>query len=283
MMRLFIYAFLFVLWESCSLRGITVTENVTYMEEGYLGELPEKKLNIFRPKKIKEALPVLVFIHGGSWRSGSKEKYSLIARRWARRNIVAVIIDYPLSPEYKIHSMAIASAKAVNWVDENITEYGGDPEKIVVSGHSAGGHLASLISIREEYFDSLGVKSPIAAAVLNDAAGLDMYHYLKEKNYAPGTSHLKTFTDSPQVWKDTSPIYFLHEDMPPMLFMMGGKTYESILVGTDRFMKEYKKFVPEPNFKIQKNKRHIPMMLQMVYTPGRGFRWVIDFVKAVGE
>ena len=48
-------------------------------------------------------------------------------------------------------------------------------------------------------------------------------------------------------------------------------------------MKEYKKFVSEPNFKIQKNKRHIPMMLQMVYTPSSGFKWVIDYVKAVGE
>jgi len=282
-MRLLIYCFLLFLCGSCSLRGITVSENITYMDDGYLGEMPEKRLNIFSPKKIKEALPVLVFIHGGSWRSGSKEKYSFIAKRWARRNIVTVIIDYPLSPEYKIHSMAKASAKALNWVEENIADYGGDPKKIVVSGHSAGGHLASLIAIRDNYFDSLGVKSPIAAAVLIDAAGFDMYHYLKEKNNAPGTSHLKTFTDSPEVWKDTSPIYFLHDNMPPMLIMMGGKTYESILVGTDRFMKEYKKFEPEPNFKVQKNKRHIPMMLQMAYTKGRGFRWVTNFVKSVRE
>lgn len=282
-MRLLIYSFFLVLCGSCSLRGITVSENITYMEDGYLGELPEKRLNVFRPKKINEALPVLVFIHGGSWRSGSKEKYSLVGRRWARRNIVTVIIDYPLSPEYKIHSMGKATAKALNWVDENIADYGGDPERIVVSGHSAGGHLASLVAIRDEYFDSLGVKNPIAGAVLIDAAGFDMYHYLKEKNNAPGTSHLKTFTDSPEVWKDTSPIYFLHDNMPPMLFMMGGKTYDSILEGTDRFMEEYKKYEPEPNFKVQKNKRHIPMMLQMIYTPSRGFRWVTNFVKALGE
>jgi hypothetical protein len=48
-------------------------------------------------------------------------------------------------------------------------------------------------------------------------------------------------------------------------------------------MEEYKKYEPEPNFKVQKNKRHIPMMLQMIYTPSRGFRWVTNFVKALGE
>jgi len=280
-MRHVFYCLIIFLFASCSFRGITVSENITYMEKGYLDEMPEKQLNIFSPKKIKEALPVLVFIHGGSWRSGSKEKYGLVGRRWARRNIVTVIIDYPLSPEYKIHTMAKASAKALNWVEENIAAYGGDPERIVISGHSAGGHLASLLAVRDDYFDSLGVKSPIAGAVLIDAAGLDMYHYLKEQNYAPGASHLKTFTDSPEVWKDTSPMYFLHDNMPPMFFMMGGKTYESILEGTDRFMEVYEQYEPDPNFKIQKNKRHIPMMLQMVYTPGRGFRWVIDFVKSI--
>ncbi|MFO7826917.1 MAG: alpha/beta hydrolase [Cyclobacterium sp.] len=264
---------------SCSLRGITVSENITFMEEGFLGKLPEKQLNIFYPRKSNELLPVLVFVHGGSWRSGSKERYGFLGRRMARREIVTVIIDYPLSPDFKIHSMGLAVAKALDWVSGNIADYGGDPDRIVVSGHSAGGHLASLVAVRDVYFDSLGVESPVAGAALIDAAGLDMYHYLREKNDAPGTSHLRTFTDDPEVWKATSPIYFLHEDMPPMIFLMGGKTYESILEGTDRFMEVYRRFDPEPDFRIQKNKRHVPMIVQFLYTPGRAFRWVRDFVK----
>ncbi|WP_439483686.1 alpha/beta hydrolase [Cyclobacterium plantarum] len=278
----------FVLWfflgfilTSCSLRGITVSENITYMEEGFLGEMPQKQLNIFYPKKITDPLPVLVFIHGGSWRSGSKERYGVLGRRMSRREIVTVIIDYPLSPEYKIHTMGMAVAKALDWVSENISAYGGDPGRIVVSGHSAGGHLASLVAVRDVYFDSLGVRNPIAGAVLIDAAGLDMYHYLKEANNAPGTSHLRTFTDDPEVWRATSPIYFLHEEMPPMIFLMGGKTYKSIREGTDRFMQAYSDFEPKPDLRIQKNKRHVPMIVQFLYTPGRAFRWVRDFVKNI--
>lgn len=266
---------------SCSLKGITVSENITYMEEGFLGELPEKQLNIFAPKKTEHPLPVLVFFHGGSWRSGSKERYGFFGRRMARRDIVTVIIDYPLSPENQIQAMALAIAKSLDWVANNIADHGGDPERIVVSGHSAGGHLAALVAVKDTYFDSLGVESPIAGAVFIDAAGLDMYHYLVNQNYEPGTSHLKTFTDDPVVWKETSPLYYLHGEMPPMLIMMGGKTYPSILEGTARFMDAYKNYVPKPNYKVQKNKRHIPMMAQFFYTPGRAFRWVRDFVKEI--
>jgi pimeloyl-ACP methyl ester carboxylesterase len=93
----------------------------------------------------------------------------------ARKGVLTVIIEYPLSPEAQYQQMATASAKAVQWVKENIKGFGGDPDRIFVSGHSAGGHLAALISIRPEYFDSLSLPNPIKGLILIDAAGLDMY------------------------------------------------------------------------------------------------------------
>lgn len=282
MHKFFIWVLLGILTASCSLTRIQKFENIPYMVEGFLGELPEKRLDVFAPRKNKQPKPVLLFIHGGSWRSGNKDMYGFLGRRMARRGVVTVIINYPLSPEYKVHAMAKASAKAVNWIAENIENYGGDPDRIFVSGHSAGGHLASLISVRDEYFDSLGTKNPIAGAVMIDAAGLDMYQYLIEQDNAPGTSLRRAFTDDPQVWKATSPRYHLHDDMPPMLFLMGGKTYESILEGTGRFMEVYREYEDEPDLRIQKNKRHVPMILQFFYTPSRAFRWVVKFVKETG-
>jgi acetyl esterase/lipase len=277
----YLYLLLFAVLASCSFRGITVSENIRYMEEGFLGELPEKHLSLFIPKKAAAPLPVLVFVHGGSWRSGNKERYGFFGRRMARRGILTVIIDYPLSPAYQVHAMGLATAKALDWVATHIGDYGGDPGRIVVSGHSAGGHLAALVTLNNRYFERLGVDNPVAGAALIDAAGLDMYHYLREQAYAPGTSHLKTFTDDPEVWKAASPIYFLHEDMPSLLILMGGKTYESILEGTRRFMDAYREFEDDPNFNYQKNKRHVPMMAQFLYTPGRAFRWVRDFVQEI--
>ncbi|PRY86525.1 alpha/beta hydrolase [Mongoliibacter ruber] len=263
---------------SCSFKGVQRSKEITYMEKGLLENLPEKQLNVFSPNKANGKNPVMLFIHGGSWNSGNKEIYNFLGSRLARKGIVAVIIDYPLSPDFQVHDMAKASAQAVKWTEENINTYGGNPERIFVSGHSAGGHLASLISVRDEYFDTLGAENPIKGTILIDAAGLDMYWFLKEMNYEPGTKYLRAFTDDPQVWKDTSPIYFLDEKDPPMLIMMGGRTLPGIEKTTERFLEEYKKIKPEPNFHLQKKKKHIPMIAQFIYTPNKVYKWIEEFM-----
>lgn len=265
-------------FSSCSLNRVSRAMDITYMEEGFLGELPKKQLNVFAPRNKKYTYPVMLFIHGGSWRSGKKELYTRVGNRFARRKVVMVIMDYPLAPEYKVHAMAKASAKGVQWVQENIAAYGGDPNQIYVSGHSAGGHLSALIAVRDEYFDTLGMANPIAGAILIDPAGLDMYSYLEQANNAPGTSHRRAFTDDPQVWKDTSPIYHLHAGMPPMMIMVGGRTEPSIPIGVERFREAYKQFDPQPLYYFQKRKKHIPMIVQFLYTPSRAYGWVLDFL-----
>ncbi|MCH6234908.1 alpha/beta hydrolase [Cognataquiflexum rubidum] len=264
---------------SCSFRAVQRSKDITYMEKGFLGNLPEKQLNVFAPKNADGSNDVMLFIYGGSWDSGKKEIYNFLGSRLARKGIVAVIIDYPLSPDYQVHDMAKAAAQAVRWTEENIKTYGGSPDKIYVSGHSAGGHLASLISVRDEYFDTLGVENPIKGTILIDAAGLDMYWFLKEMNYAPGTQYLRAFTDNPQIWKDTSPIYFLDEKDPPMLIMMGGKTLPGIEKTTERFLEEYRKINPEPNFHLQKGKKHKPMIVQFIYTPSKVYKWIGEFME----
>ncbi|MEX0882219.1 MAG: alpha/beta hydrolase [Cyclobacteriaceae bacterium] len=120
MHKFLIWALLGMITVSCSLNRINKLENIPYMEEWFLGEMPEKQLNVFASRKKGKAKPVLLFIHGGSWRSGNKDIYGFFGRRMARRGVVTVIMDYPLSPEYKVHAMAKASAKAVNWITENV-------------------------------------------------------------------------------------------------------------------------------------------------------------------
>ncbi len=249
------------------------------MEERQLDILPQKQLNIFSPKRSSGKRDVLIFLHGGSWRSGNKDIYNFLGNRLARKGVVAVIIDYPLSPDYQVHDMALAAAQAVKWTKENIAGYGGDPKSIFVSGHSAGGHLAALISVRNIYFDSVGIQNPIKGAVLIDAAGLDMHWFLQEMDYEPGTSYLQAFTDDPEVWKATSPIYFLDAHDPPLLIMMGGRTLPGIEKTTFRFLEAYREIEPNPEFHLQKRKKHVPMIAQFLYSPNKTYRWILDFME----
>lgn len=197
----------------------------------------------------------------------------------ARKDVLAVIIDYPLSPKAQYNEMAIAVSRAVQWVKENIAPYGGNPNKIFISGHSAGGHLAALVAVRKEYFDSLGMSSPIKGAILIDAAGFDMYGYLREEKFPMDHTYYKTFTKNSASWKEASPLYHLHDDMPPMLIYRGEKTYPSILKSHEKFIKALKDFTPNPNYQILKRKKHVPMITQFFKPWNPRYDEIIEFMK----
>jgi acetyl esterase/lipase len=264
---------------SCAFKSVSRNKNISYAEYDSARSIPVQKLNVFRPRKPKTPREVLVFIHGGSWRSGKKSLYSFLGNRFARKGIVCVIISYPLTPIGDFNDMAISSARAVKWVHNNIKTYGGDANKIFLSGHSAGGHLAALIAIREEYFDSVAMENPVKGVVLIDAAGLDMYGYLKEDKKPEGHSYLKTFTCNPAIWKEASPIYHLHDMMPPLLIYRGGKTYPSISKSTEKFVSALKAFVPTVNYKVQKEKKHVPMITQFFWITNPLYKEILKFMR----
>jgi acetyl esterase/lipase len=249
----------------CSFRRVVRHSDIPYQAIDPATRTPEQSLNVFAPRNQQELHPVLVFIHGGSWNSGRKEQYKFLGRNWARKGVVTVIIDYPLSPQATYHQMAGSAARAVQWVQQHIREYGGNPDRIFLSGHSAGGHLASLISLNNAYFDSLGMANPVKGTILIDAAGLDMYGYLLEEKFTSGHTYLNTFTSDPERWKDASPIFHLRRGMPPMLIYRGGKTYPSIEKSTEKFVSALRAYEPNPRYTIQKGRRHIPMILQYIF------------------
>lgn len=108
-------------------------------------------LDIFPPQDTAgHAAPVLVFVHGGYWRSLDKRDHSFIAPAFTRQGICVVMPNYPLCPGTDAHPVtipAIASClvQALAWTWRNVAAHGGDPSRITVVGHSAGGHLATMM------------------------------------------------------------------------------------------------------------------------------------------
>ena len=201
----------------------------------------------------------------------------------ARKGIVTVIIDYPLSPKATYKEMAFVSASSVKWVKENIAAYGGDPEKIFISGHSAGGHLAALVSLDSEFFDSLGIANPIKGAILIDAAGLDMYTYLKQEGFDEDHTYLKTFTTDPAAWKKASPVYYLKERMPSFLVYQGERTYASIKDANEIFMSKLLPLFPSTTYQIIKGKKHVAMITQFFNTRNPRYKEIIKFMESVNN
>lgn len=102
-----------------------------------------EQLDIFLPEK--KGTPVQVFIHGGYWHALDKRDFSYIAAGLVPHGITAVVINYPLLPTVCMEAQVAACRRALRWVYDHIEEYGGNPERISISGHSAGGHLAAML------------------------------------------------------------------------------------------------------------------------------------------
>ena len=238
----------------------------------------EPKLNVFMPKDASaKNFPVLIFIHGGNWNRGDKDIYVLMGRNFAKKGVVAVIPDYTLSPDANYDRMAREVAAAIEWTKQNITKYKGDPDRVFLSGHSAGGHLAALAVMNPKY----GIReSTIRGLVLNDAAGLDIKQHLEQ--FPPGKkySYSNTWTNDPENWKDASPIYFLNSKTPPIYMYTGRKTFDMIELGNDRFLQELHKVQPGAVRQFN-NKNHFSMIIQYFFSGSNRFEEMLDFMKKI--
>jgi arylformamidase len=121
------------------------------------GPSESEKLDIFpcATTGSSKAAPVLIFIHGGYWRSLDKADHSFLAPAFTQQGSCIVIPNYSLCPAVTVSDIVMQLVNAVAWVYKNIEEFGGDPERITVAGHSAGGHLvAMLLSCLWQKFDT---------------------------------------------------------------------------------------------------------------------------------
>lgn len=107
------------------------------------GAGPAETLDLFPSPRANA--PVLVFIHGGYWRALDKRDFSFVAPPFTREGAMVVVPNYALAPSVTIETIALQLVQALAWVYRNAALYGGDPQRIVVAGHSAGGHLTAML------------------------------------------------------------------------------------------------------------------------------------------
>ncbi|MBF9141575.1 alpha/beta hydrolase [Hymenobacter properus] len=241
-------------------------------------------LDVYSPKKAAPqaaGYPVVLFIHGGSWTSGNKNIYSFIGRRLAKQGVVAVVINYRLAPAVHVPEQAADCARALAWTVQHIARYGGDPQRVFVMGHSAGGGLAALLATDDALLARNGLpQNPVRGAILDDPAGLDMYSYLKEMRYEGDAQYKVPFGHDPAVWKEMSAIYKIRPGIPPFLFYLGGETYPSISGSAGRFRDRLKAIGQAPTYTIIPGRHHIPMVLQLYWQHNIIYQGLLKFVGA---
>jgi acetyl esterase/lipase len=230
------------------------------------------RLDIYQPRaKTAAPRPVVLFIHGGSWDSGSKDDilYKTIGRRLAKNGFVGVVISYRLAPQVLVPQQADDCARALAWTVAHIGEYGGDPGHLVLMGHSAGGGLAALLATGSDTLLARhGLPAHAAHAVLlDDPAGLDMLDYLTKMQYPGDEKYLVPFSKDPMVWRQASALYHLRAGAPPMSFYIGGETYPSIKESSEKFRRRLVQLGAAPKYVVLPGKKHVGMVTQLFW-PG---------------
>ncbi|WP_027853885.1 alpha/beta hydrolase [Marinobacterium litorale] len=177
------------------------------------GALPVQKLDIYVPQLDRQGpLPVVVFFYGGRWSDGSKEMYPFVAEAFAEHGYVTVIADYSKYPQVRFPAFIEDGAKAVAWVHRHIHDYGGNPERLFLAGHSSGAHIGALLAADERYLSAEGLSSDVIKAFAGLAGPYD---------FIPQAEDLKQIFGPPERYPQMQVPTFIDGGEPPMLLMWG--------------------------------------------------------------
>ena len=193
-----------------TLPAVQISSNVDFQAgipytDGESVDSDKHKLDLYLPRDQKN-YPVLMFLHGGSWRTGDRSLYTALGDRLARAGIGVAIPSYRLMPQNPHPAQIEDVAAAFAWVVRNISQHGGDATRIYLSGHSAGAHLAALLALDEKYLKKFdlprtAIRGVIAMSGIYDVEKLDTFLVAADTGDK----------------RDASPVAHAHSGAPPFL------------------------------------------------------------------
>jgi acetyl esterase/lipase len=215
--------------------GVHVERDIAYSDAGRRGHL-----DVYTPAEgdqLAEA-PVLLQVHGGGWSLGRKDQQGVpLMQHMAAKGWVCVAINYRLAPRDPFPAHIIDVKRAIAWVREHIAEYGGDPDYVVITGGSAGGHLAALAALTpgdpafQPGFED--ADTSVAAAVPHygvydfaGSSGLRSAELMRDRFLAPRVLQTR-WADDPEAFEAASPLLRVTEDAPDFFVIHG--THDSLV------------------------------------------------------
>jgi acetyl esterase/lipase len=186
-------------------------------------------LDVYAPPHAKN-LPVVFWIHGGGWQTGDKTSVQIKPQAFMDKGFVFVSTNYRLLPHVDMGTIVRDIAKSIHWVHEHVAEYGGDPRRLLIMGHSAGAQLAALVCTDDRYLKSEGLSLVIikgcvpvdgdtydVPAMIETAETRRRVHGQPQATYG----HREKFGNDPEKHRDFSAVTHIAKDkgIPPFLIM----------------------------------------------------------------
>ena len=180
--------------------------------KGRYGNHAQQKLFVYRPVGAENP-PLVVFLHGGGWRTGDPADYAFVARRFAQAGYATALVGYRLGNAGRFPAMLEDSAAAVRWLVDHAGELGVRGDGIVLTGHSAGAYNALMLGLDRQWLGREGLPEGTVKGVAALAGPADFYPFDTE-------SSRLAFGDVPDPER-TQPINFVRAGAPPILLVHG--------------------------------------------------------------
>ncbi len=188
------------------------------------GEPPDdvRKLDLLLPIGRADA-PVVAVLHGGAWSVGSRRDPPPqgLAQWLAERGAIGAPVGYRLVPSVKVEEQPVDVARAVSWLYRHVSEFGGDPRRIFLLGHSAGAQLVSLIACNRRYLDALSVPGHVPAGVITLGGPFDLREGPKVAHRFVRHMTWKAFGPDQDFRWTMSPQAYVRPGLPPFLIIRG--------------------------------------------------------------
>jgi acetyl esterase/lipase len=186
-------------------------------------------LDVYSPQDAKN-LPVVFWIHGGGWQGGDKADVQVKPRAFTNKGFVFVSTNYRLLPSVDMATIVRDVAKSIHWVHDHIADFGGDPKRLLIMGHSAGAQLAALICTDERYLKAEGLSLAITKACVpvdGDTYDVPAMIETAETRWRvhglprPKFGHREKFGDDPAKHRDFSAVTHVAKDkgIPPFFIL----------------------------------------------------------------
>lgn len=212
----------------------TVQRDIPYVESGH----PRQVLDVYAPAGA-EGRPVVLWIHGGGWQAGDKSSVALKPQAFMDAGLVFVSTNYRLLPEVDMETIVRDVARSIGWVSRHIAEFGGDPERLLIGGHSAGAQLAALVSTDHRYLEAEGLLPSILKGCVPvdgdtyDIPAVILTEEVRRQAHGqppPTFGHRQKFGNDPEKHREFSTVTHVAEgkEIPPFLVLyVRGHPYTS--------------------------------------------------------
>ncbi|HUB25498.1 MAG TPA: alpha/beta hydrolase, partial [Tepidisphaeraceae bacterium] len=236
------------------------------------GPCARQKLDIYQPEHFTAPAGVVIFFYGGDWQFGSKHDYRFVGQALSSRGFIAVLPDYRLYPEVTFPAFVDDGALAIRWVHDHAATYGGDPRAIFLMGHSAGAHIAALLTLDGHYLQAVGLDRGAICAT----AGLSGPY-----DFTPYEGDLAVFGmkagDTPPAAME--PIHFVDGHEPPMLLVTGTADFTVDAGNTTRLARRIQQAGGKVKTIYYCGRGHVGVVMSLAYP----FRWLAPTLRDVTE